>query len=197
MSYGLLPPKDVKNIERTLDLVCEQFPEGVINTCEIGVHKGHTSRGIHKYLTDKWRINFHTGIDNQHDLPIEVPFPGCNLILEDSREAWEHLAKNSQHFIFIDGNHSYVMTMADFGIYKLRVAIGGYIALHDTGKHIKPFTDYQGVGSKDDPNHYIACRKAIDTLGLLDNKVDGWELVFDEADESFHTGGLTVVKRIK
>ena len=196
MTYGLMPAHDYKTLDKTLELVCQQFPQGVINTLEIGVHKGNGSRGIHNFLTEKGRINFHTAIDNQHDLAVQRPFPECHLILADSREAWEQVKKDSQHFILIDANHSYIMTITDFVIYKLRTAVGGYIAFHDTGAHIKPFTDYQGSGSKEDPDNYIACRKAVQALGLYDNKVDGWELVFDEADPSHHTGGITVVKRV-
>lgn len=194
--YGLLTAKDIETIEKTLDLVCEQFPEGIINTTELGVRDGSTSRGIHNYLTSGKRFNFHTGIDNNHDMEVQKPFDGCHIIIGNSIEVYNELADNSQHFIFIDACHSYPMTLADFLVYSPKVRPEGYLAFHDCGEQIKQMTDYQGMGSRDDPDMYISCRKAVKRLGLLDNKCEGWTLVFDEYDPSFHTGGIVVVKKI-
>jgi hypothetical protein len=195
-NYGLLTASDIITIEKTLDLVCDQFPEGVINTTELGVRDGNTSRGIHNYLTAKRRVNFHTGIDNNHDMPVVKPFEGCHIIIGNSIEVYNELQDDSQNFIFIDACHSYPMTLADFLVYSGKVRKGGYAAFHDCGEQIKPMTDYQGMGSRDDPDMYISCRKAVKRLGLLDGKCEGWKLVFDEYDPSFHTGGVVVVKRI-
>jgi len=167
MRYGWMPERDYQTMDKILEKVCLTFPNGVINTCEIGVREGRTSRGIHKFLTDKGRVNFHTGIDNQHDIPTPVPFEGCNLIIGNSIEVYNQIADSSQHFLFIDGNHSYPMTMADFLVYSDKIKENGYIALHDTGRQIKPFTDYQGMGSKEDPDMYISCRKAAVKLRAL------------------------------
>lgn len=196
ITHGWMTKKDAETIAKTLDLVCQQFPEGVVNTTELGVREGKTSRGIHEYLSKKGRINFHTGVDNQHDIPVPVPFEGCNLIIGNSIEVYNQIADNSQHFLFIDACHSYPMTMADFLVYSSKVRVGGYVAFHDCGEHIKPFTDYQGMGDKLDPDMYIACRKAVKKLGLLDDALHGWELVMDEADPSLHTGGIVVVKKL-
>lgn len=196
ISHGWMTDKDAETIQKTLDLVCQQFPEGVINTTELGVREGKTSRGIHDYLTGKKRINFHTGVDNQHDIPVPLPFEGCNLIIGNSIEVYNQIPAQSQHFLLQDACHSYPMTIADFMVYSDKVRHNGYIALHDCGKHIKPFTDYQGMGSREDPDMYIACRKAVIKLGLLVNKLPEYELIFDEYDESLHTGGIVVVKKI-
>jgi hypothetical protein len=195
-NYGLLTAKDIETIEKTLDLVCEQFPEGVINTTELGVRNGSTSRGIHNYISAKSRLNFHIGIDNNHDMPVTQPFSGCHVIIGNSIEVYNQLQNNSQHFIFIDACHSYPMTLVDFLLYSDKVRHGGFVAMHDCGQQIKPMTDYQGSGDKNDPDNYISCRKAVSKLGLLDNKFEGWDLIFDEYDESFHTGGIVVVKKI-
>lgn len=196
IKHGWMTAKDAETIAKTLDLVLQQFPEGVINTTELGVREGKTSRGIHDYLTEKGRINFHTGIDNQHDIPVPVPFEGCNLIIGNSIEVYNQIADNSQHFLFIDACHSFPMTMADFLVYSGKVKPKGYVAFHDCGKQIKPFTDYQGMGRKEDPDMYIACRKAVQKLGLLDDAMHGWELVMDEYDKNFHTGGIVVVQKL-
>lgn len=220
INHGWMTDKDAETIQKTLDLVCEQFPAGVINTTELGVREGKTSRGIHDYLTGKKRINFHTGVDNQHDIPVPVPFEGCNLIIGNSIEVYNQIADNSQQFLFVDACHSYPMVVADFFCYHKKVKKGGYIAFHDTGKHIKPFTDHQGMGSKEDPDMSISVRKALDRIGLLEqDKPDdddfrrgwrpeegsppiykikhGFKLIYDEADETLHTGGVTVFKKVR
>lgn len=195
MTYGLMPNSDYKTMDATLEMVCRTFPEGIINTFEIGVHAGNTSRGIHNFLTNKGRLNFHTGIDNGHDLPITEPFPGCNIIIGNSIEVYNRIEDNSQHFGFIDGNHSYPMTMADHLVYSPKIRKGGYLSFHDTGRQIKPKTDWQGMGSREDPDMYISCRKAIEKLGL---HVDGanWNLIFDDYDPNFHTGGIMVFQKL-
>lgn len=90
------------------------------------------------------------------------------------------------------------MTMIDFLLYSAKVKVGGILAFHDTSPNIKPFTDYQGIGSKEDPDNYISCRKAVRKLGLLDNPAVyfslGWDIVFDEYDETFPTGGIIALK---
>lgn len=195
MTYGWITELDGKVLEKTLDLICEDFPSGKINITEIGVHQGNTSRGLRDYLKIKGREINHTGIDNQRDFKMEAPFPGSRFIVGNSIEVYNKIDNNSQQLIFIDGNHSYPMTMADFLVYSDKVIDGGCIAFHDTGKQIKSMTDFQGIGDMDDPDMYIACRKSVKKLGLLDDRFEGWRLIFDEYDENFHTGGIIVVKK--
>ena len=197
MTYGIMPPKDYETLDKTLDLVCKTFPEGVLQTLEIGVHKGDGSRGINNFLKSRGRINFHTGIDNQRDFAMGSPFPECNFIVGNSIEVYNQVFNDTQNFILIDACHNYPMTMADFLVYSDKVTAGGFIAFHDTGKHIPLFKDYQGMGPKDDPDMYIACRKAVSKLGLLDDVYPGWKLIFDEADPAHDTGGIVVVQKIK
>lgn len=195
--YGLITQTDARTIEKTLDLVIKEFDNVLINTTEVGIDRGHTSRAINKYLTDKGHVNFHTAIDNQRDRPIEPPFPGCNLIIGNSIEVYNHLSDNSQHFILIDACHNYAMTMADFLVYSDKVRNRGFIALHDTSPKIKAFQDYQGMGSKNDPDMFISCRRAAHKLGLIENKLSGYRLIFDEYDETAPTGGFIVVQKME
>jgi len=197
MIYGLMPNSAYKPIDKTLGLLCNEFPNGVLNTLEIGVHQGNTSRGIRDYLKSKGRYNFHTGIDNQRDFKMDSPFKECNFIIGNSMEVAFKVENNSQHFLFIDGNHSYPMTMIDFLLYSDKIKEGGFIAFHDTGSHIKPMVDFQGIGDMDDTDMWIACRKALKKLGLLDNKFEGWKLILDEHSEELHTGGITVIQKEK
>lgn len=193
MKYGLMTELDYETMDKTLGLVCARFPEGIINSLELGVHRGDTSRGIRDFFKEKGRINFHTGIDNQHDLKMGAPFPECHFIIGNTMEVYNEIKPISQHFLLIDANHSYPMTILDFLLYSDKVVPGGYIALHDTGAHIKPFTDYQGMGSKEDPDMYISCRKALSRIGEI--YTDKYSMIFDLADDTKHTGGITVFQK--
>jgi len=194
MSYGLITKKDSETLEKTLMLVKNSFAQ--IRTLELGVHAGKTSKGILEFFEGEDHI--HAGIDNNRDgmsMSMSLNFTNFKFINGNTNEVYNQVSDNSQSFIFVDANHSYPSTMLDFLLYSDKVAHGGYLAFHDTGKHIKPFTDYQGMGSKDDSDMYISCRKAIKKLGLLDGHPN-WLMVFDEADETSHTGGMTVFKKI-
>jgi hypothetical protein len=92
-----MPQQDFATMDKILELVCNTFPGIEINTLEIGVHMGHTSRGIHKFFEQKGRKNNHTGIDNQHDLRVVRPFPTCRLIIGSSIEVYNQVPDNSQH----------------------------------------------------------------------------------------------------
>lgn len=200
VEYGLMPAKDYETMSRILDAVNTKFPSGIINTLELGVHKGYTSRGIHEFFGRAGRINFHTGIDNGHDVPPEPPFEGCHIIIGNTFEVYNEVPDESQHFVLVDANHSYPMTVLDFWLYCKKVKLGGFISLHDTGEHIQPFTDYQHMGSREDKDMFISCRKAASDLGLLSNRsfVNNctFEKMFDVADEGSHTGGILCLKRI-
>lgn len=187
---------DENTLIKTMELVNQAFPEGTINTFELGVRKGETSRAIHQFFTDRNRINFHTGIDNEHDVKDGSPFESCRFVIGNSIDVFNELQNDSQHFGFIDACHSYPYTMVDFLVYSDKVRVGGYLAMHDTAPHIKPLTDWQGHGKKYDADMNISCRKAIRKLGLLDNKFEGWRLIFDECDPHSVTGGVTVFKRL-
>lgn len=196
LKFGLMTGSDEKTLIKTMDLVNEAFPEGIINTLEIGIHRGHTSRAIHQFFSERNRINFHVAVDNEHDVQDGSPFEGCRFLIGNSIDVYTDIHDNSQHFAFLDACHSYVYSMADFLVYSDKIRIGGYLAMHDTSPHINPFTDYQGHGSKFEQDMFISCRKAIKKLGLLDNRFEGWQLVFDECDPKALTGGVTVLKRI-
>lgn len=196
LQFGLMTGTDEKVLLETMEKVNLEFPEGVINTTEVGVHHGHTSRAIHQFFTERQRINFHSCVDNCNDLQVNPPFDGANLIIGNSIDVYNKLRNNSQHFIFLDGCHSYVMTMADLLVYSDKVVIGGYIALHDTSPHIPLFKDYQNHGDNWDADFFISCRKALTKLGVYENKFPGFFLIADEADPKASTGGVTIIKRV-
>lgn len=193
-SYGLITHKDAETIEHALTLVCLTFVSGEIKTTELGIHHGRTATGIHNYITHiRGRQHRHIGVDNEKDMPINVPFPGCVLLLGDSTVMAEMIPDNSQHFIFIDANHSFASTIADFNAYCDKVVRGGLIAFHDTSPKIPEFKDFQG-GDSEDPNCYISCRKAVEYLGLLNSTQ--WQVVFDEYDNFSDTGGMICLKKM-
>lgn len=196
LKFGWMTGSDENTLLKTMELVNQSFPDGIINTTEVGVRKGESSRAIYQFFTDKSRICFHSGIDNERDVKDGSPFPQCNFIVGNSMDVYNQIADDSQCFIFVDACHSFAMTMLDFLLYSNKLRIGGFIAMHDTAPHIAVLTDYQGHGSKGDADMYIRCRKALKRLGLYDNKFPGFELVFDECDPHALTGGVTVFKRI-
>jgi len=195
IQYGLISKVDADCIEKTLDLILSEFKGIEINTCQIGVFDGQTDRGIHEYVLDKGRSNNHTAIDNEKDKPILLPFSTCNLIIGNSNEVYNQIEDNSQHLIFVDGGHAFPTVVADFFCYESKVKRGGYFAFHDSGSHIKANKDYQRMGSELDPDMYISVRKALTKIGVLNDELYGWRLIFDEADPSDEAGGIVVLKK--
>lgn len=214
IQYGLISQTDARTLEKTLDLICNARDE-VINVCEIGIFDGQTARGIYEYVTNskyivvendiptvlKYKCNY-TAIDNNKDKEVFKPFEDCTLIIGNSNEVYNALADNSQHLIFVDGCHALPCVISDFFCYAGKVKVGGYMAFHDTGKHIKPFKDWQRMGSEGDADMYISVRKALHKVGLINKPMDyinrqpNWELIFDEADPMNSAGGVCVFKKL-
>lgn len=224
--YGLISLTDANTIELTLRLIFEYFPGEEINVTEIGIFDGQTARGIYEFVTShqygsmsatkeaigtahNFKYNY-TAIDNNKDKEVLNPFPECNLIIGNSNEVYNQIEDNSQHLIFVDGDHSFAGVVADFFCYADKVKKGGYFAFHDTGKHIKPFSGFQH-GDKNNSDAFISVRKALNKLGLLSNEEmqptstirywhqdvpENWELIFDEADINDPMGGICVFKKL-
>lgn len=202
IQYGLISKVDADCLEKTLDLICSNNDNSIIYVTEVGCYGGETGKGVSEYIKSKQKIPFITGIDNNRNGE-ELRFEYDKFIEGNSAEVYNRLEDNSQDFVFIDACHIFPSVIADFFCYAPKVKIRGYIAFHDTGKHIKPMTGYQDIGSKDDPDMYISVRKAINSIGLLspsavnvESDFFGWELVFDEADENDKAGGICVFKKI-
>lgn len=192
--YGLISETDVRTLEDLLLTIRSEYP-GTIRTCEVGVFDGDTSRGIHQFFLDHGWDNHHIAIDSERYFKIPPPFEGCELILGESMLVNFQVPDNSQHLVFIDANHSFPTTIVDFFSYAPKVIPGGVLAFHDTGAHIAPFTDYQDMGDRKDPNMYISCRKALREIGLLNNGYPGWMLIADAADASNPAGGITAFRK--
>lgn len=187
-------------MDKVLAMVHDTFLDGTLSTLELGVRDGRTSRGIHEFFKAAKRIHFHTGIDNGRDMGIVEPYVGCHMIEGNTMEVYNQIPANSQHFIFNDANHSFPMTVIDIFCYAPKVRVNGFFAMHDTGPQIPKFKDWQGMGSKDDADMFISCRKAAEALGLLNDRsyVNGvtFQKVMDVYDETKDTGGMLVLKRI-
>lgn len=210
IKYGLISETDARTIEKTIDLVCNGYEQGeVIRTTCIGIFDGDTDRGIHEYTLAKGFNHIHTAIDNAKFFEIKNPFSECNLIIGNSIEVAYLIPNNSQDFIFVDGCHAFPYVISDFFCFADKVKVVAYMAFHDTGSHIKPFTGYQDVGSKEDANMYISVRKALEMVGLFSEYLPyafsteypipeffKWELIFDEADISNEMGGICVFKKL-
>lgn len=197
MRRGLISVIDADTIEKTLRLILKEFPnDNDIYTTEVGICDGDTSGGIHEFIISNGKTNYHTAVDSNRDKVVKNPFPDCQLIIGDSIQVSFQIKNDSQHFLFLDANHSLFYTVADYLLYREKVMIGGYFGFHDTSKYIKPFTDYQHIGSRENPHNYICCREAVEMLGLLSNRFPGWKLMFDEADPNDTAGGVSIFQRI-
>ena len=51
IKYGLISRTDANAIEKTIDLICEAFPNEVVNVTEIGLYSGQSSEAISKYIS--------------------------------------------------------------------------------------------------------------------------------------------------
>jgi hypothetical protein len=208
IQYGLISKTDATTIEKTLDLIMQSHKEDLYIT-EIGIFDGQTARGIREYILSKNRGFCYTAIDNNKDKEVLRPFESCNLIIGNSNEVYHRLEDNSQDFIFVDGCHCFAHVISDFFCYAPKVKVGGFLAFHDTGRHIKEFKDFQH-GDKNNPDAYISVRKALGVVGLLekiavydvysDSEVGGklyqWPLIFDESDETDEAGGICAFKKL-
>lgn len=214
IKYGLISKTDAATLEKTIDLICNEYNQGeVIRSTCIGIFDGDTDRGMHEYILKKGYKHIHTAIDNAKYFEIKNPFPECNLIIGNSVEVAYLIPDDSQDLIFVDGCHAFHAVISDYFCYKDKVKPYGYLAFHDTGAHIKPFSGYQDIGSKDDPDMYISVRKALDSTGLLPKfyflnlyggifqkkellPLNKWQLVFDEVDINDEAGGVAIFKKL-
>jgi hypothetical protein len=179
-----------------MNLVCDEFINDIINVTEVGVYGGDTGKGICEYIKSKNKNYWITGVDNFKEGEA-VRFPYNELIKGNSSEVYNQLEDESQHLIFIDGCHTFPMVVSDFFCYAPKVKIGGFIAFHDTGKHLDPLSGWQGVGDKNDTDMCLGgVRKALIKIGLFDNKFGGWELVMEDADVNDTGGGICVFKKL-
>lgn len=196
IKYGLISKVDSECIEATLNYIMSDFPNEHINVTEVGCYGGDTGRGICEYVFSKHRIPVITGIDNNRDME-QVRFKYDNLIVGNSNEVYNQIQDNSQHFILIDGLHTFAGVVSDFFCYAPKVKIGGYITFHDTGKHLDPLAGWQGVGDKNDPDMCLGgVRKALYKIGILNNDKIGWRLIFDESDVNNTGGGVCIFKKL-
>lgn len=207
IKYGLISQTDGRTLEATIDIIHNHEKVG-INITEIGLFNCGTAMGLVEYATSKGLVVKYTGIDNEKDKPIELP-PWLNYIKGNSNEVYNQLEDNSQHLIFVDALHTFPAVVADFFCYAPKVKVGGFLAFHDTGKHLDPLSGWQGVGDKNDPDMCLGgVRKALQTIGLLEPFInpnyenveggiyDEWDLIFDEADPNDTGGGICVFKKL-
>lgn len=197
IKYGLISEVDSRTIEKTIDLLLsDQSHNYPISVVEIGVYGGDTGRGICEYIKSKGRNYWITGIDNRRDGEV-VRFPYYEMIYGNSTEVYNQLEDESQHLCFIDGLHTFAGVISDFFCYAPKVKKGGFLAFHDTGKHINQFHGWQGVGDKNDPDMCLGgVRRALEEIGLYKNDKADWRLIFDEADVNDTGGGISVFKKV-
>lgn len=208
IKYGLISETDARTLEKTIDLICSEFNDELLDVLEVGIYAGETGDGLRRYIESKGRQAFKTGVDNDKDEE-PIRFHYHQLIIGDADEVAFKIQDNSQHICFIDACHCNAHTISNFFSYAPKVKKGGYFAFHDTGKHIKQFKDFQH-GDEENPDAYISVRKALVKIGLFEIGWEekyknnyrtytggfGFELIFDEADETNEAGGICVFKKL-
>ncbi len=206
IKYGLISQTDARTLEATIDLICDRQMVQ-INITEIGLFNCGTAMGLVEYAASKKGLAVkYTGIDNEKDKPVENIPRWMNFIKGNSNEVYNQIEDNSQHLIIVDGLHTFAGLVSDFFCYSPKVKVGGFIAFHDTGKHIYPLHGWQGVGFENDPDFCLGgVRKALESIGLIwkdgedffiDRYADEWELIFDQADPNDEAGGFTVFQKL-
>lgn len=197
-------------LENTLRLIFNRFPNDVIQITEVGIYSGQSGNALKEFCELNGKQCGTTGIDNGKDGE-KLLFDYNHLYNGDADEMAYKLEDNSQHLIFLDACHCFAHAISNFFSYAPKVKVGGYLALHDTGRHIHPFKDFQH-GDKNNPDAYISVRKALTTIGLFNVKNESfyfdkieklksvgnkeWELIFDESDPNNEAGGITVFKKL-
>lgn len=194
IKYGLISKTDARTLEKTIDLILEETNDEEIGVLEVGIYAGSTGNAIREYVISKGRKIHLIGIDSEKDKePLRYWYD--DLIIGKSTEAYHTLTDGILSLAFIDACHCFYHVISDFFCYADKIKKRGFLAFHDTARHIKPMTDYQH-GGKDNPDAYISVRKALKKIGLLDDKYEGWELIFDTADENDPAGGITVIRKV-
>jgi hypothetical protein len=196
IQYGLISRVDSDTMEKCFDEIFEKFPNELIQYTEVGLYNGRTTSGVREYFKSKGKNYIQTGIDNFKDKEELVFFPeDAALIQGSSIEVYNKLPDESQHFIMIDGNHSFPYVIADFFCYKNKVKIGGFICFHDAAPHAQKVS-WQRMGSKDDEDMNISVLRALEAVNVTNH---GFELAYHEfaPKEVDEGGGVIIFRRIK
>lgn len=203
IQYGLISRIDSNLLEKTIDLICDEFPTQEIKVTEVGLYNGRTSSGLKEYIESKKRFPVLTGVDNFRDKEELVFYPKeAKLINGNSTEVYNEIDNYSQHLIIIDALHTLAGVISDFYCYAPKVRIGGFVAFHDAAPHAQN-KSYQRMGSEKDEDMYISVLRALDRIGLTSSeevrKFLGFELAFHEwaTPDIDDGGGMIVFKKIK
>lgn len=131
------------------------------------------------------------------NVPINVSYDvdikdRVNIIAKDADNALKEIKDNFFNYIFVDGNHSYKSVTSNFLSLEKKVKNNGIVVFHDFCELCQG-TDMQVGGD------YINVRKALQELGLLDNKREGWKFVKEIPGSRFWGGegnGCAVIQKI-
>lgn len=206
IQFGLISKLDSEILMKTVDLICDEFSDDTINFTEIGIYAGATGNALSQYIKSKNRKCLWTGIDSKKDGEV-IRFHPTVFIPGDSSRVYNLIKDESQHLIIVDGLHTFAGVVSDFFCYAGKVKKGGFLAFHDTGKHINPLHGWQGIGDRNDPDFCLGgVRRALETIHLLgdnyiahhsdDVYISRWKLIFDEADPNDEAGGFCVFKKL-
>lgn len=202
LQYGLISRVDSNELEKCFDIIHKEFNGEPIKYTEIGLYNGRTASGVKEYFVSNGYDYEITGIESFILGEKMVFFPeDGKLINGSSIEIYNRIPDNSQHFVLIDGNHSFPFVVADFFCYKDKIKKGGFICFHDASPQTQ-WKGWQHVGDKDDPDMTIAVMKALEKIGLIGEKNNREWLGFDlfchewEPPEVNDGGGVIIFKKM-
>ena len=162
---------------------------------EIGIGNGDTMEAARQWLSGRELPYFIVGVDlpdysgtvrnlGWHQIfmngkteevhPMNVSYTGSEHFLSKS---W--LEAN---FIFIDGCHGSPCAKRDFLLAEKKIKDGGVICFHDTDPNC------QGQHFQEHCNMGIDVRKALEDLGLLDDRRPGWTKLFETSGDRTRSG---------
>lgn len=200
IQYGLISRTDSNAMEEVFDKITKDFPNEPIRYTEVGLYNGRTAHGVKEYFLSKGYPYEITGIESFILGEKMVFFPeDGNLINGSSIEIYNRIPDDSQHFVLIDGNHSFPYVIADYYCYIRKLKKGGYICFHDASPQTQ-WKGWQHTGDKDDPEMTIAVMRALETIGLVgENHNREWlgvELVCHVWDEENEGCGVIIFKKL-
>jgi hypothetical protein len=165
---GILFDRDWDDIEETVRLTLNQFPNQHLNFLEVGIASGTTGLTIIDELLGGRSFTYYAVDTCEHTLPLQPVYKKMNFIKGISFD--ENIVSqipDNLNWIFIDGCHCEHCVYRDAISYIPKLKNNGIIAFHDA------CPAFQGVGQKyklqeHDPSDGVQVLRAINKLDKTD-----------------------------
>jgi predicted O-methyltransferase YrrM len=185
MKFGICMEGNEETFERLLERRILERGENPFTYLELGIGAGETlapvARKIQDFRRDSWPAWRVIGVDIPNGWSLNLPAVEQNLgelrskaeiHLKPSQQFLiEDTIQNGLDFVFIDGCHGRWCAQADFILLHRHLNPGCVVVFHDASPQC------QGMHLQPHCNTGIAVREALQTLGLLENKLPGWNFL--------------------